>query len=199
MDSPRMGNDYEDIESGSLENTGSLNIITRMRRRLRATKKRNFVNQHMARIGQMRLWGIIKDPLASVLFQKYILNEDSENEKEMRMYWNCIKMSKDILWNVKLLNDEVITNRLMRYSPTTYWEQEILMLSNMSFDNRKSKHICFKIYEFMIECEIKMEFNPEYHNFLSDIRIRREKVRKYLEEIYDDKTYFQMHGIEIDF
>lgn len=192
-----MENIYEDIEGTDKTHSGANTIISRIRRQFRSIKKQRFVNEHLTRIGRMRLVGIINDKLASILFQRYMSHENKVNDTEIRMYWNCYKMCKQIIWNTKLLTDDNIVNKLIQTSPPFIWEQEILKLANMSHEPYKSKHISFKIYELMTESIVEMECNIGYHNFLSDMRIRKERIQQLLEEIYDDKIYFEQNEMMI--
>lgn len=186
-----MASTSKDVESGDQSGyRRTPNMLTALRNLLRNYRKRTFIMKQMKRINCMSLIGIINDPIAAILFRKYLLNECPDREQEIRIYWNCYLLSEQILWNNKLLEQDQMVEKLLQTCPPILWENEILMMAQWVKDSNRTRFICYRINKLMSDCIIDIENNTGYQNFLCDLQFRKEKISTYLEQVYDDKLYF---------
>lgn len=187
-----------DVELGGRTNADkSLSFIARLRNAYRAKKRRNLINFHVNRLKDMTMIQIIQDRIASIVFQKYLINEYPQEEMSIRNPWECYMLAREICWNTQLLRDGKVADRILQLCPPILWEHEIMEAINLSHNHMKSKFISQKMNKLMTECVMEMETNSGYHDFLLDLAFKREKIIQYLEQFFEEKEYFNLNKISV--
>lgn len=187
-----MENTDTDVETGGLlARKRSLSLISRLRNMYRAARRRGFVTFQLGRIGDMTLMKLLEDPIASILLRKYLINEYPQHEVEVRAQWDCYLLCKQIFWNIKLLKDPEIVDKLLKVCKPVLWENEIMRMANEAENPLMAKRICLQINKLMMENIVEIETNEGYFSFVADVTFHRDKIIKYLEQIYNDKEYIQ--------
>lgn len=172
-------------------------LLTRMKRLYRNTRRKNFIYAQIERISLMTLFNMINDPIANILFHKYLINEHPLGQIEIKPLLRCYRLCEEILWNTELIRDLDTTTELLHLCPPIIWEQQLAMLVEQSRKKEIHNKIRIMMKKLMEDCIIDMECTSSYHRFYTDTTFKIEKIKKYLGDIFDDREFFEINKIPI--
>lgn len=134
----------------------------------------------------MTLIGIINDPIARILFMKYIqLGQRTDSDAMIRL--KCYMLCNSLLENTKLLRQTEIVDNLIELCPSYQWE--LKLKQNFSLHNKSHNKDIKPMLTFLKrESIIELEIHHEYHRFITDISSKSNIIKMILKNIYHENN-----------
>lgn len=178
------------MNEGSLPDNSrfsNFNLFSRFIYCRRSFRKWIFVRKNFNKLSEITLESLINDKIGKILFEKYIGIEKSTPFPEILIKWRGYCLCKEIKENIHLLNEQETRDKLILWSPSLLWEEDVMRkIEEFEIERNISK---MEIYlnDMMEEFIMDMEISSFYFKFIHEIKYEQEKIKDILREIFDEE------------